>query len=317
MTSAVKPSIVTITDSNFVIAVFLLLCSLRKLGVAARVYVLGVDLTEEESALLDQFDEVKVCPADLSNKRNPATRKGEALLLAADDDSDYVTLSDGDCLVTGDISGYLTPEGSGFFARMKSPEEDGLVFSSRYGKQDEYGTIPVRVLEQWRRDVGERHEPAIRNTVCGGNLTLSKDYLWFARRWQEQMLRVLPETRTREAHDPRSEAYSQLDESVLNSLLAFADEAPPIHRVGPNNPKPWVLWRKEKLQYFDLVVDLLDWARSQNYELPPIPWTFKRRNKPFAYVVAHAFHVYRLARRVAGGLVKKRIVQRGQPQNGV
>jgi hypothetical protein len=292
--------------------------------------VLGVALTEEESGLLSQFENVKVCPADLSNTRNPATRKGEALLLAENDDSAYVTLTDGDCLVTGDISPYLTPEGSGFFARMKSPEEDGIVFSSRYGERDEFGTIPVRVLEQWRRDVGERHEPAIRNTVTSGNLTLSKDCLWFARRWQEQMLRVLPETRTREAHDPRSEAYSQLDESVLNSLLAFCHEAPPIHRgkldadrsaylahLGPNNPKPWVLWRKEKLKYFDLVVNLLDWARSQDYELPPIPWTFKRRNKPFAYIAAYVFHTYRLARRVAGGLVKKRIIKRGQPQNGV
>lgn len=319
MANTGKASIVTIADGNFVLAVFLLICSLRKFSVAARIYVLGVDLTEEESALLEQFDGVKVCPADLSNKRNPTTRKGEALLLAADGDSDYVTLLDGDCLATGDISPYLTPEGSGLFARMKTPEEDGAVFANRYGSGELFGTIPSCLLDTWRIDVGERQNPAIRNTVCGGNLTLSRDYLCFARRWHEQMMKILPETRTREAHNPESEAYSQLDESVLNSLLAFSDVAPPIHRgaldadssahvahLGPCNPKPWVLWRREKLKHFPVVVGLLEWAREQGYDLPPIPWTFKRSNKWLVFLAASGYECLVLAKRMVQGIIPKR-----------
>src|SRR5208283_3494096 len=94
-----KASIVTIADSRFVLAVFVLLCSLRKHNVKARVYVLGVNLKKTEADLLEQFGDVCLFPGDPSNVRSPSTRKGEALLLAEGDDTDYVTLLDGDCLV--------------------------------------------------------------------------------------------------------------------------------------------------------------------------------------------------------------------------
>ena len=83
-----------------------------------------------------------------------------------------------------------------------------------------------------------------------GNLTAHRSQLPFVRKWQEQIVRVLPKG-LQGAHDFRSHAYSQMDESVLNSLLAFADDAPRPARVqldmdldayiahlGPNHPKP-------------------------------------------------------------------------------
>lgn len=317
MDSPKKSSIVTITDSNFVIGVFLLLCSLRKKGVQSRIYVLGVNLTPDETALLEQFDDVHVRPGDTSNQRNPATRKGEALLLADGDDTHFVTLLDGDCLVTGDITPYLEPDAPGLYARMKTPDEDGAVFARRYGPDDVYGSIPRRVLETWKKDVGEKDTPAITNTVCGGNLTLSKEYMEFARLWQSQMLDILPAVRTREAHDPVSEAYSQLDESVLNSLLAFSQSAPPVFRgaldadtsahvvhLGPNNPKPWVLWRKEKLKHFDSVVELVEWAEARSMQMPRIPWTFRRKNRPWVYLCAHLHAAWTSSRGFAGKFLK-------------
>ncbi len=312
-----KSSIVAITDTNFVIAVYLLICSIRKLGISSNIYVLGDNLSPEETLLLNQFDQVQVCPADQTNQRNPTTRKGEAILLAAQDDSDYITLLDGDCLVTGDITQYLAPEKSGLYVRIRPPEEDGAVYFNRYRKGDVYGTIPAHILDTWRKDVGENTIPAIKNTVLGGNLTISKQYIGFAQKWQDQMLKILPEKRTKTASDRMSTAYFQLDESVLNSLLAFSNDAPPVFRgcldadssayvahLGPCDPKPWILWRKERLRYYPLVLDLLEWARKSGYQLPQIPWSFKKKNKPVIYVVAYVFSYYLSLRGKAGKFLK-------------
>ena len=86
------------------------------------------------------------------------------------------------------------------------------------------------------------------------------------------------------AHDFRSHAYSQMDESVLNSLLAFAADAPRtecvqldvdphayIAHLGPNHPKPWVLWRPERLQYYGPVAEIVAWAQAEGFRMPPIP----------------------------------------------
>ena len=101
-----------------------------------------------------------------------------------------------------------------------------------------------------------------------------------------------------------------MDESVLNSLLAFASDAPRVERVqldvdpdayvahlGPNHPKPWVLWRPERLQYFAPVAQIVAWAREQKFLMPPIPWTYKARNKARVYLAAHAFAALRACRR--------------------
>ena len=114
----------------------------------------------------------------------------------------------------------------------------------------------------------------------------------------------------RRAHDYRSHAYSQVDESVLNSLLAFARDAPRVERVrldvdpkayvahlGPNHPKPWVLWRPERLQYYAPVAEIVTWAQEQKFQMPVIPWTYKKRNRAQVYLAAHAFAVLRACKR--------------------
>ena len=315
-----KASIVTITDTNFVIAVYLLICSLRYKGVKARIYVLGVNLSGEEAALLEQFPDVEIHPADISNKRNPTNRKGEALLMAKDDDSDYITLMDGDCLVTGDISEYLTPNHSGLYLRIRDETEDAWVYRNRYQKGETPGYVPQSVLDIWRRDVGGYSEPQTQHTVLGGNLTISRDYLSFAERWQEQICKVVPDHHTKMAHNPSNHACFQFDESVLNSLLAFDPSAPPIHRgsldadssayvahLGPANPKPWKFWRKEKLQYYPYVLELIDWAKAQGYMLPLIPWTFKQSYQIPIYVAAYAY-AWLLAMKQIAGRMKGRIL---------
>jgi hypothetical protein len=304
-------SIVTIANPPFFIAVFTLVVSLKYHGVRARIHVLSVGLTARQKELLAQFPSVTVEEADASSNLGPAARKGEAILTAADDGGDYVTLLDGDCIVTGDITPYLNPGGETLFARLKSPAEDGHVFVRRYEKGEVPGTIPRRILETWKADVGQNDQPAISNTVCGGNLTVHRSQLPFVRQWQRQIEKILPSS-ARGAHDFGSQAYSQMDESVLNSLLAFAKDAPTAGRaqldldpkayvahLGPNNPKPWVLWRPERLHYFGPVAAMIEWARQQGYAMPPIPWTFRARNRWPVYVSAYLFGFLRWCKHVA------------------
>jgi hypothetical protein len=305
-------SIVTIANPPFFIAVFTLLVSLKYHGVRARIHVLSAGLTTRQKELLEQFPSVTVEEADAASKLGPAARKGEAILLAETDQGSYVTLLDGDCIVTGDITPYLSPAGETLFARLKSPAEDAQVFARRYEADEIPGTIPRRILETWKADVGENERPAISNTVCGGNLTVHRSQLPFVRRWQQQIEKILPAS-ARGAHDFGSQAYSQMDESVLNSLLAFGKDAPAAGRaqldidpqayvahLGPNHPKPWVLWRPERLQYFGPVAAMIAWARQQGYAMPRIPWTFQARNRWPVYVSAYLFGFLRWCKHVAG-----------------
>jgi hypothetical protein len=295
--------------------VFTLVVSLIYHGVRARIHVLSLGLTIRQKRLLEQFPSVTIYEADPSSKLGPAARKGEAILTAEDNDSDYVTLLDGDCIVTGDITPYLSPKGECLFARLKSPDEDARVFARRYEAHERPGTIPRNILATWKLDVGQNQLPAISNTVCGGNLTVHRSQLAFIRQWQRQIEKTLPSS-ARGAHDFGSQAYSQMDESVLNSLLAFAKDAPTVRRaqldidpnayvahLGPNAPKPWVLWRPERLHYFKPVATMIEWARQEGYAMPPIPWTFRARNRFLVYLGAYVFGLLRWCKSIAGCLV--------------
>ena len=304
-----RSTVVTITDRNFFIAIFTLVLSLKYHRVRTRINVLSVGLTAQQKAWLEQFEDLTVVEADASTGLGPAARKGEAILTAENDDSEYISLLDGDCIATGDITRHLTPSGQTLYARMKTPDEDRGVFATRYEADDVPGTIPRRILATWKNDVGENESPAITNTVCGGNLTVHRSQLPFIRKWQSQIAKVLPKG-LQGAHDFGSHAYSQVDESVLNSLLAFADQAPRAERVqldvdpdayvahlGPNHPKPWVLWRPERLKYYAPVAEIIAWAQKEGFQMPPIPWTFLKRNWVQVYLCSYAFALYRACKR--------------------
>jgi len=297
------PVAVTITDSNFFIAVFTLLLSLQFHKVRAKMHVLGVNLSEEEKRFLRQFPGTEIIEANPDNPRSPTCRKGEAILAAAriSPEATHISLFDGDTLATGDITEHLCPDGETLFGRWKTPAEDGKIFASRYEAGEVEGGIPRQILQIWQQDVNERTTPMIHNTVCGGNLTVHRKVLGFIERWQAQMDRVLP-TNTMAVHNSNSKAYFQQDESVLNSLLAFAHDAPTalpaklnidpqayVAHLGPNNPKPWVLWRPERLHYYPQVAGFYTWAKQQGYELPKVPWTFQQRNKLAVIASAHLF----------------------------
>jgi hypothetical protein len=309
--------IVTISDSNYVIPTYVLILSLLRHQVRAMVHILGVGLTPEEKAVFSQFKQVRLFEADLSNARNAATRKAEALLTAENFPCDTVSLFDADCIVTGDLTRYLDQPVPGWSARFKTPAEDAMVFRLRYAPGEPAGGIPGKMLEIWQRDVGERTDPAIRNTVCGGNLTVHRRFLDFTRKWHNQMMKVLPNRGTKQAHDFRNFAYSQLDESVLNSLLAFAHDAPPLSRgqfdqdpsaclihLGPCNPRYWTFWRMDRLRFYQPVVELIEWAQRQGWQTPKLTWSLKRAWKPLVLLVAYGYEGWVVAKRIARRFLK-------------
>lgn len=309
--------IVTISDSNYVIPTYVLVLSLLRHQVRAMIHILGVGLSAEEKAVFTQFKQVRLFEADLSNARNAATRKVEAMLTAEAFECETVSLFDADCIVTGDLTRYLAQAVPGWSARLKTPDEDALVFRQRYAPGETPGGIPRKMLEIWQRDVGERTEPAILNTACSGNLTVHRRYLGFTRKWHTQMMKVLPNRSTRQAHDFGNFAYSQLDESVMNSVLAFAHDAPPLSRgqfdkdpsaclihLGPCNPRYWTFWRLDRLRYYQPVVDLLAWARTQGYRTPKLTWSLKRAWKPLVLVVAYGYESWVVAKRLARRILK-------------
>lgn len=309
--------IVTISDSNYVIPTYVLILSLLRHKVQAMIHLLGVGLSDAEKALFTQFKQVRIFEADLGNVRNATTRKAEAMLTAEPFQCETVSLFDADCIVTGDLTRHLAQKVPGLSARLKTPDEDAMVFRIRYEPGEAPGSIPKKMLEIWQRDVGERTEPAIKNTVCGGNLTVHKRFLGFNRHWHSQMMKVLPNQGTKQAHDFRNFAYSQLDESVLNSLLAFAKDAPPVSRgefdqdpsaclihLGPCNPRYWTFWRLDRLRFYMPVVELLEWAQREGYKTPVLTWSMKRSSKPLVYLVAYGYEAWLSVKQLARKILK-------------
>ncbi len=313
----IKNTIVTITDPVFFPAVFVLVLSLKRHNVQARINVLGVNLSADEKAAFNQLDGVRVFEADMSHARNPVARKGEAILTAEGDGSDYVTLLDGDSIVTGDITRNIRPPGKVLSTRIKSYEEDADVFFSRYAPDEAPGGIPKKMLDIWRKDVGERDTSALHRSIASGNFTIHADFYDFIRKWHRQIMKVLPNVNRGSSRDFGSVAYFQLDESVLESLLAFAEDAPPVYpglldkdpdacvaHLGPY-PKPWRLIAVSKLRYHGMILDAIEWARKNGYKIPPLPWTFRSENKPLVHIAAYLYEAYSRCRAVARTMARK------------
>jgi len=300
-------TIVTITDKNFVLAVFILVLSLKYHKVNSKIKILGINLSESDIKLLTQFDNVEVVksmiknPSDRTSLRAIANIcKREAILSAKTDNSDFVALLDGDCIVTGDISPYLTPSEPGLFLRIRSTEENNMIFQSRYQAKEKFGTIPKRVLEKWQKDVNGNPENNIVNTVLSGNLIIHKNYFGFVDHWGDFMETVLPYHQSTFDHV----AYEMMGDFTLSAMLAFAKDAPPIKEMMLNKdvkayvahlgPKPkfWELWPKSKLKYFHQILKMLDWARKTNVTLPVLPWTLQRKYMLKIYVYAYLYQFY-------------------------
>lgn len=310
-----KPeTIVTvIADSGFVIPVYILILSLKKVQPEQRIHVLGISLPEAEKKLFTQFENVFVFDASIPRSGLPGAMrviadllKAEAMLTAKDCEEPWIALLDGDCIATGDISPYLAPGKPALCVRSRSAAEDNRIFRYYRKPGEPDSGIPPRFLNRWQHDVGQRNGPARSSTVCSGNLLIHRDHLDFIESWQAFMHKVLPDRTPFKADT----AYYMPAEFALSALLMFAENVPPVREVLLNSnpdaylahlgPAPvyWRFWTMKSVPYFDRIMQLLDEAKRQGYAIPVLPYALKKRNKVIILAAACGYEAICRVRRV-------------------
>lgn len=289
-------TVVVTSDSNYVWGIWLLIASMRKYSMNEPVLVQGYGYSENDIAVLKQFPDVTVLNSPRSSGRNLTCSKPDIMLLAK---TDYVTWADSDAIFYGNCSRYLTADPGHIHVRMREPRENASVFANSYEPGDDYGSIPAKVLETWRNDVGENREPALNSCCSACFISLHTSHRAFLEKWRDQMHKVLPDDDVGVC-DNRSFAYFQTDESVLNSVLCFSktaisptanymlDKDPDAFYIHfAFRPKPWQMWNMYSIKHFDKTVALVEWAVEHGYKTPgPIPFALQRKYRVLNHLLA-------------------------------
>lgn len=299
-------TIVTACDSAYFWGAYILVASLRRHGVEDPIHVLADDFTNEDKALLEQFGNLRIIMAGEKSHSCMATQKPDAIFTA---DTELITWLDADLMAVGNIESYFRSEPSRFQIRLRGSKENQLVYAREYRPTDTHGGIPEHILECWRRDVGEREKSALMSTVNTCSFVLNRNHLPFIAKWKNQMSKVLsPDVGVVDSRNPAS-AYFMTDESVLNSLFAFAENAPEIAEYmfdkDPQaflahfslQPKPWHRWSHHVLKHYDPLMEVLRWVRKEGYAMPPMPFSLKEHNRIPCYADACFRHYCRLTLR--------------------
>ncbi|MGI5924625.1 MAG: hypothetical protein ACOX9E_11850 [Lentisphaeria bacterium] len=270
-------TIVVAMDHNYVWGAYMMIASLRYNQMPEPVIVLGFGLTEADHQALLALNNVRVVDGE-SSTRNLTCCKPDAMLLA---ETDYITWVDCDSFFIGNCSDRLLwPDHDMIHIRLREEPENAAVYRHLGGQ----GKTPSVILDAWRQDVGERSEARLATGCSACFMSLHRKHLPFVRRWSEQIAKVLPEDNVGVV-DRRSFAYFQTDESVLNSLLCFAEVAPtvsPYYKLDKDptalfvhfisRPKPWECWTPRPFRYFRQYTAVLDWVLAQKLPLPgPVP----------------------------------------------
>lgn len=272
-------TIVTIGDLNYLWGIFLLICSMRKNGMDEPVLVGTSGFAPEAVKILTQLDDVTVFP--LENVERSLTCYKPLVMLQAQ--TEYITWADGDGYFSGNCSELLIPRREDeIHIRMRSADENRRAFRGRIDQGEPGWTIPRAVLDAWRADTGMPPSSAsgIGRSCSACFLSVHRSARPFLRKWHEQMEKVLPTGNTGVV-DRSLKYYHQLDESVLNSLLAFSPLAPRIapeyrmdkfvdarfiHFVGI--PKPWENWSCRTFRHFDTYTSVAAYALDRGFRLP-------------------------------------------------
>lgn len=306
-------TIVSACDRNFLWGAWLLGASCARFLPENPVHLLQTGFTDADRKLLEQFPSVKVLQLEDNDPRSVANRKSEALLSA---DTEYVAWLDADCMVIGDISELLIPLNGEFQIRLRPPTENAWVWRDHYAPGEARGGLPKSVLEQWRKDVGQRTAPACQTTCVTNTFVLHRRHLDFVRQWKSQIAKVIPARHAGVVDRTINPAYFMVDESVMSSLLAFSDIAPPVSEFRLDreaarhvahfgaNPKPWIQWRLRLWYCYPHIMDLIDWAKANQYQTPPIPWSFAKQNRTAAYLKALGIEARSRIRSTGGNLLR-------------
>jgi lipopolysaccharide biosynthesis glycosyltransferase len=315
MTIAKKFSstIVSACDSNYFWGAFLLACSIQYNKLDTYFHLLGYKLENSEREVLSQFESCQVISVTEEISRSLCTVKPLAIKSAT---TDFVTWLDADCLVKGDISEKLAPNDEKFYIRFRELRENASVYLRRYQKISEFGFVAQSVLDIWKKDVAERNNPRFSTTVLTNCFTFHKKNLSFIENWEKQMEKVIPAS-VNSVYQSNSTGYFMTDESVLNSLFLFASTIPEIGLYPYDNdddgfiihfgvtPKPWQQWTIRHFQYFDYVIELLDWAARNGMNLPELPSSFQKKNRQYYLFKAYITSFYPEIKTVISSKLRK------------
>lgn len=312
-------TIVTACNRKFLWGAFLLAASLRRCGVRQRLQVLARGFTDDDVALLEQFEGVKVLVSDGTSAFAQAD-KPRALFSC--EDTEYITWIDADCIVNGDVSDLLLPVTPRTISiRFRATAENRL----RFPATSKRGEIPEAVQAVWRADAGGGSHCRIETTCATNAFTIHRDHLPFIAAWDQLNSRIAANYGPNFPEAYRHSSGKGLsDELVLNALFAFADDAPPVseYRLDQDpqtylmhfglTPKPWQGWTRESLRFYDETMAILRYCADNGYRLPqPVPRHFRFQNKIFAVAPGYGYSLSMDAARAVRRAGRKFLGQSG------
>ncbi|MEG2075245.1 MAG: hypothetical protein RRY34_01990, partial [Victivallaceae bacterium] len=284
-------TVVMACDNKYFWGTFILAASMRMNAMDEPILIYQNGFTPEMREALSKLGDLEIIDAPNSG-RNMTCRKADAMLLAK---TDYISWIDCDAFFVGNCSKELfNPNPDSISIRVRSVAENAGIYnnSGLYAPEDFNGAIPHRVLEVWRQDVNERSTPRLECCASACAFSLHKKHRAFLERWREQMMKVLPDSNTGVTANDRS-AYYQLDESVLNSLLCFMENAPQTVEFSLDKnaehmywhlvrtPKPWLWWDKFSLVYYKDIMNILEWAEKNGHISIKLPFALNRKYEWF------------------------------------
>ncbi len=293
MDSNSKPdlTIVTACDRNYLWGACLLAASAARWIPEIPLVVWQSGFSQEDCELINQYPNVQVRDLAPHDHRSVAVRKPEALLQT---ETEFVAWMDVDCFIIGNIHRYLIPDNQMMQIRFRGPEENANVWRNHYQKEDHPGAIPLKVLNRWRTDINGLKLPRFPTTCVTNCFVFNQKAMGLIQHWHDQLVKVLGQTVAAPV-DYTLPEYFMTDESVLSSLLCFAEDCPEICRfqlgADPSahvahfgaQPKPWKNWRKQSWYTRDYVIATLEWAQSEGYRFPPIPPSLKNSSTLSSY----------------------------------
>lgn len=301
-------TIVTAGDRNYLWGIFLMIASLRKNGMDEPVIVGTKGFDAESASVLTSIGDVRLFPLE-DFQRSLTCCKALVMMQA---ETDYITWVDSDGFFVGNCSKRMIPQNPGrIHIRMRSAAEQPQAFKG-YTYGEDGHQIPQAILDVWKKNIGGLDSPRIRRSCSACFLSLHKSARPFLEKWHEQMMTVLPANNIGVV-DPSLKYYHQLDESVLNSCLAFFPEAPEVeetfrldkdpeelfvHFIG--QPKPWQAWPPSAIRHFDRYVSVVEYAQSQGWKMPgAIPASLKRENRSLCSLLSYPASIkYKITKRL-------------------
>lgn len=289
-------TVVTACNQAYAWGVWLLVVSMRQHGMDEPVLVGTYDWSKEWLEDIERLPGVSTAALPTEDKRNLTCSKPVIMMKA---ESEVITWVDCDGIFSGNCSDNIFAEDGQIYIRSRSATEMHDLYRHERSLGDQVDAIPSKILEVWQRDVGEREEPLRLRSCSACLISMRRSQLGFIERWHQQMLKVLPDDLL-DVVDKDSVAYFQTDESVLNSLLCFAENAPMVTEDYRANrpeegcfmhftyaPEPWQMWNQYSIRFFDHTLDAVEFGIKSGW-LPraKLPYTLKRRNKLICQLLA-------------------------------